>query len=82
MVQSLFDHVHVRSTVVETPRRDGHHVDLRPGHCEWPLLHRGTVLEYQNRVHLLEYQNRVHVPSTLARTKTLGLSKIFCRMNG
>jgi len=60
MVQSLFDHVHARSTVVETPRRDAHHGDLGPGHCERPPLHRGTVLEYQNCV---------HVPSTLTRTK-------------
>jgi len=47
MVQSLFDHVHVRSTVVETTQRDGHHVDPRPGHCERPLLHWGMVLNYQ-----------------------------------
>ncbi len=26
------DHVHVRSTVVETSRRDAHHEDLGPGH--------------------------------------------------
>jgi len=73
MVQSLFDHVHARSTVVETSRRDAHHEDLGPGRCERPPLHRGTVLEYQNRV---------HVPSTLTRTKIFGLSKIFCRING
>jgi len=73
MVQSLFDHVHARSTVVETSRRDMHHGDLGPGHCERPPLHWGTVLEYQNCV---------HVPSTLTRTKIFGLSKIFCRTNG
>ncbi len=70
MVQPLFDHVHARSTVVETSRRDAHHGDLEQGYRERPSLHRGAVLEYQNRV---------HVPSTLARTKIPGLSKIFCR---
>ena len=73
MVQLLFDHVHAQSTVVETLRRDAHHGDLEQGYHERPSLHRGAVLEYQNRV---------HVPSTLARTKIVDPSKIFCRTNG